>query len=106
MIVLPARRRQRHERSPVEALSQRQREVLDAYIIHGEQKDIAAALCISLQTVKNHVSHILDKLDCASSLQAVILYDRWRREQAWPEVERRSGQDRRWHERRKARRAA
>ena len=99
MIVLPARRAVGRVPRGIGALSLRERQVLDAYITFGDQKAVAGALCITLQTVKNHISHILDKLDCASSLQAAVLYDRWRRLGV---VERRSGTERR----RTARRAA
>ena len=103
MIVLPARRAVGRVPRGIGALSTRERQVLDAYISYGDQKAVAGSLCITLQTVKNHISHILDKLDCTSSLQAAVLYDRWRRGHvpALSTVERRAGGDRRQAERRR-----
>jgi DNA-binding NarL/FixJ family response regulator len=67
-------RRQRPEpagrRSP---LSDREREVL-ALIVEGcDNADIAAQLYISQNTVKNHVSAILAKLEVSNRLQAAVL---------------------------------
>jgi DNA-binding NarL/FixJ family response regulator len=54
------------------ALSPREREVL-ALIVDGKDNlEIAEALCISLQTVKHHVSTILCKLQVQNRLQAAV----------------------------------
>lgn len=53
-------------------LTEREREILQ-YIARGESNaSIAAALTISLKTVRNHVSNIYNKLQVADRAQAVI----------------------------------
>lgn len=89
----PALRLGRHRGSGVKALTKRERQVLDEYIVYGNQSEVAHALGITLQTVKNHTTAILAKLDVDSSLQAAVLYDR-ERGRSWPEIERRAGQRR------------
>lgn len=85
----------------ITGLTQRERDVMDAYIRVGNQKLVGPVVGLSHQTVKNHVSRILIKLDVVSSLQAAVLYDRWVRGESWPAVERRHNtRDRRYHERR------
>jgi DNA-binding NarL/FixJ family response regulator len=54
-------------------LTVREREVL-AFVRRGlSNKEIAAALSISESTVKNHVHHLLEKLDVGTRQQAAIL---------------------------------
>jgi LuxR family maltose regulon positive regulatory protein len=55
----------------VEALSQRERQVLLLLAEGLSNKDIAARLVISLATVKTHIANIYQKLDAASRTQAV-----------------------------------
>jgi DNA-binding NarL/FixJ family response regulator len=54
-------------------LTEREREVVLALAEGKSNKVIAAALGISEQTVKNHISHILEKLVLEHRLQIVIL---------------------------------
>jgi DNA-binding NarL/FixJ family response regulator len=54
------------------ALSGRERMVLYAYARVGTYKLIAYELGITVATVKNHVSSILAKLDCATIGQAAV----------------------------------
>lgn len=57
---------------PLAPLSPREREVLDL-VAHGHSnRQIAAELIISEQTVKTHVSNILTKLDLQDRVQAAI----------------------------------
>jgi len=61
-----------HERSPLNELTPREREVL-AQIARGRSNyEIATALVISEGTVKMHVSNILAKLHLADRTQAAI----------------------------------
>ncbi len=53
-------------------LTMREREVLDLLAEGASNQQIARSLGISLKTVQNHVSHILDKLQAADRTQAVL----------------------------------
>jgi len=55
----------------VEPLSARELEVLALLADGRSNQAIAAELVISLDTVKRHVSHVLDKLGAANRTQAV-----------------------------------
>jgi DNA-binding NarL/FixJ family response regulator len=57
---------------PHEDLTAREREVLDLLADGASNRQIAMALGISLKTVQNHVSRILDKLQAADRTQAVL----------------------------------
>ena len=56
----------------VEVLTDRETEVLRLLAQGQSNKEIAHALNIAEQTVKTHVSHILDKLDVPSRTQATL----------------------------------
>lgn len=58
--------------APGEQLTVREREVLTLLADGTTNKDIARMLGISLKTVQNHVSRILDKLQAADRTQAVL----------------------------------
>ncbi len=61
------------EAAPIFApLSPREVEVLDAIAQGMTNKQVAYALSISLQTVKNHMSNILRKLSANDRTQAVL----------------------------------
>ena len=62
------RRRERGESSPLTA---RQHEVLVLLADGASTEAIAARLFLSEQTVRNHVRHILGRLNCNSRLAAV-----------------------------------
>ena len=65
-------REMRTSEKSVEALTERETEVL-RLLAHGQSnQEISRALHIAEQTVKTHVSHILDKLDVASRTQAAL----------------------------------
>jgi DNA-binding NarL/FixJ family response regulator len=53
-------------------LTAREREVLDLLAEGASNRQIARALSLSLKTVQNHVSRILDKLQAADRTQAVL----------------------------------
>jgi DNA-binding NarL/FixJ family response regulator len=57
----------------LEALSDRERDVLALIGAGRSNPEIAAALFISLATVKSHVRHILAKLDLRDRPQAIVL---------------------------------
>lgn len=52
-------------------LSEREREVLDLLATGAPNKEIAAALSLSVNTVRNHVQRVLVKLGAHSKLEAV-----------------------------------
>jgi len=55
-----------------EDLTGREREVLDLLAGGASNRHIARSLGISLKTVQNHVSHILDKLQATDRTQAAL----------------------------------
>jgi DNA-binding CsgD family transcriptional regulator len=57
----------------LDALRDREREVLELMIAGLRNRDIAERLFISVRTVKYHVSNILSKLDVASRTEAIAL---------------------------------
>jgi len=54
-----------------EKLTPREREILHLMVKGATNAEIAASLCLSTGTVKNHVSHILDKLGARDRAQAI-----------------------------------
>lgn len=57
---------------PGEELTVREREVLEQLATGAPNRQIARTLGLSLKTVQNHVSHILDKLQAADRTQAIL----------------------------------
>jgi DNA-binding NarL/FixJ family response regulator len=63
-------------RLPQEALAQltdREREVLEQVAAGKSNTDIAAAMYLSVATVKTHISRLLDKLSCRDRAQLVVV---------------------------------
>jgi DNA-binding NarL/FixJ family response regulator len=56
-----------------EALSAREQQVLIEIASGATNEEVAATLSIAVSTVKTHVSHLLDKLQCRDRVQLVIL---------------------------------
>ncbi len=54
------------------ALTEREREVLQHVAQAASNQEIAEALDISVNTVAQHVSHLLEKLDCTSRVEAAV----------------------------------
>jgi LuxR family maltose regulon positive regulatory protein len=54
----------------VEALSERELEVLRLLAAGKQNREIAEELVVAVNTVKNHVTHVLDKLGAANRTQA------------------------------------
>jgi two-component system nitrate/nitrite response regulator NarL len=63
-------RKVEHTREPV-AISPREREVLGLLTCGAVNKEIAATLCISENTVKNHLKSIMEKLHAENRVQVV-----------------------------------
>ena len=61
---------------PIPELSQRQREILESIARGLTNKEIAAALDISLESVKSHVKVILEKLEASSRTEAATIGQR------------------------------
>lgn len=57
---------------PGEQLTSREREVLEQLATGASNRQIARTLGLSLKTVQNHVSHLLDKLQATDRTQAVL----------------------------------
>ena len=57
----------------MDKLSQRQRDVLYFMCQGYNNKKIASALNISLNTVRNHIDAIFEKLDVNNRIQAVLV---------------------------------
>jgi DNA-binding NarL/FixJ family response regulator len=70
----PARRHQiGRRRDPAPGLTLREIEVLDCVAQGFSNRDIAAALFVNEQTVKNHMTSIFRKLEVEDRVQALIL---------------------------------
>ena len=55
-----------------DSFTARERDVLDLLAEGASNRQIARRLDLSLKTVQNHVSHILDKLQAADRTQVVL----------------------------------
>ncbi|MBI4789757.1 MAG: response regulator transcription factor [Chloroflexi bacterium] len=55
----------------IEKLTPREQEILREMVVGATNAEIAARLCLSEGTVKNHISHILDKLGARDRGQAI-----------------------------------
>lgn len=53
-------------------LSPREQSIYDLLIEGYIQKEIAARLCISKETVKNHITHIYDKIGVRNKVDLVL----------------------------------
>jgi len=71
-VFAPARRRLASENPPYETLTPREREVLALLAEGANNAQIARALGVSLKTVQNYVSRILDKLQVSDRTQAAL----------------------------------
>jgi DNA-binding NarL/FixJ family response regulator len=58
----------------IPALSEREERVLELIAKGKSDKQIATVLCSSVNTVHNHVSHILQKLGVANRVEAACQY--------------------------------
>ena len=63
-------------KAPEEELSPRELEVLELVARGLDNNEIAAELCISPRTAKNHVSNILSKLGVTNRIQAAVYWHR------------------------------
>ncbi len=60
-----------HTQHPADTLTEREIEVLKHIAKGSSNQDIAAALVVSLGTVKSHINHIMDKLGAQNRTEAV-----------------------------------
>jgi DNA-binding NarL/FixJ family response regulator len=60
------------EPSPASRLTRRELQVIAAVVEGGTNKDIAKAIGLSEQTVKNHLSNIFDKLGVSNRLELAL----------------------------------
>ena len=60
------------KREPLEALSDRERDILRLATRGLSNKDIAEDLCLSIRTVQGHLTHIFNKLQVGSRTEAVV----------------------------------
>ncbi len=58
---------------PIESLSKRERQILNARARGHLNKQISSDLLISVNTVKHHLTNVFVKLNVKSSLEAVAL---------------------------------
>jgi DNA-binding NarL/FixJ family response regulator len=58
-------------RAPLPELSEREREVLQLLVAGNGTHEIARRLYLSPKTVRNHVSHLLTKLNAPDRAQAI-----------------------------------
>ena len=72
MLATTSARRSGPDRLPHDDLTTREREVLDLLADGASNRQIARSLGLSLKTVQNHVSRILDKLQAADRTQAAL----------------------------------
>lgn len=63
--------RERPDTAPMPDLTAREREIMDLLSLGLSNKEIAARLFLGLSTVKNHVHHVLRKLEVTSRAEAV-----------------------------------
>ena len=61
-------------KNPLKLLTDREREILQLLSRGESNKSIATTLSISYDTVKQHVRHILTKLNLSSRVKAAVLY--------------------------------
>lgn len=61
-------------KNPLKLLTDREREILQLLSRGESNKSIASALSISYDTVKQHVRHILTKLNLSSRVKAAVLF--------------------------------
>lgn len=60
------------DKTPVERLTRRERDVLEHMVLGKTNREIAAALTLSVGTVKSHVEHIIAKLGVSDRTQAAV----------------------------------
>lgn len=60
------------KKEPLEALSQREQEILKLATRGLSNREIADDLCLSIRTVQGHLTHIFNKLQVGSRTEAVV----------------------------------
>lgn len=60
--------------SPLNALTDREREIMRCLALGIENKEIANRLCLSEKTVRNHLTRIYEKLGVCNRMQAILLF--------------------------------
>ena len=62
-----------HVTSPLEVLTERERQILEGVAAGDSNKEIAAQLSLSEKTVKHHMTNILQKLQVRNRVEAALL---------------------------------
>jgi pimeloyl-ACP methyl ester carboxylesterase/DNA-binding CsgD family transcriptional regulator len=62
-----------HNALPLDKLTPRERAVLEAIAEGLDNSEIAASLCLSEKTVRNHITRVFDKICVAHRYQAIVL---------------------------------
>lgn len=64
------------------SLTPKEAEYIQAIIDHGSSGYAAKALGVNPKTIYEAVMRVTAKLDCDTTLQAAVLFDRWMRERS------------------------
>jgi DNA-binding NarL/FixJ family response regulator len=64
------------------ALTTKQARIMDLLVGLKKMPEICADLCVEAKAIESHTLVVRKKMSVATTLQAALLWDRWRRSQA------------------------